>query len=171
MFLFLFILNISNRFKRFTTKPWNAGTGRERMLLSLTYLMSLSKKRVVALAEWWRYTVHTIMSVTQCDHTTSGVRSAWYLTVISSLNPSSTPAPDHPGSNLAPGLQRSASRLSVYTATALAERNEQLFICEDNSSLIISKRLVTVAECRPKAGIYRHLMSDNCPTAGLSLSL
>ena len=97
--------------------------------------MSLSKERVVALAEWWRYTVHTIMSVTQCDHTTSGVRSAWYLTVISS--PHSTPAPDHPGSNLAPGLQRSASRLSVYTATALAEKNEQLFMCEDNSSLII----------------------------------
>ena len=133
--------------------------------------MSLSKERVVALAEWWRYTVHTIMSVTQCDHTTSGVRSAWYLTVISS--PHSTPAPDHPGSNLAPGLQRSAfrSRLSVYTATALAEKNEQLFMCEDNSSLIISKRLVTVAECRPKALIYRHLMSDDCPTARLSLSL
>ena len=61
----------------------------------------------------------------------------------------------------------------MSTATALAERKDQLSMCEDNSSLIISKRLVTVAECRrrPKAGIYRHLMSDDCPTARLSLSL
>ena len=90
-----------------------------------------------------------------------------FFTILISPSLSSRP----PGSNPAPGLQRSASRVLVSTATALAERKDQLSMCEDNSSLIISKRLVRVAECRPKAGIYRHLMSDDCPTAGLSLSL